>query len=187
MISTVWSKSFPSLTTIPVTLGSSWRLTERRQWDAIGVASEPVVALAFLFTSECYEWIRSERTGEPSVEVNLSLDSYEKGGMDTAISFIVNNSQRRGRSILPSSSYKPLLPEKVDLVTGKIMKLGTIEGQPYFEIGVLLIARRDVKVRRKGIWYLKEELARDLLPPWKQILQYSRTGNEFLVEGSIRP
>lgn len=185
MITTVWDTSFSNLTTIPVTLESSWQLTERRQWDAIGIASEPMVALAFLFTSECYEWIRSERTVVPSVKVSLSLVSYEKGGMDTAISFMVNNSQRRGRSILPSSLYKPLLPERVNLVTGKIVKLGTIEGKPNFEIGILLIARRDVKVRRKGIWYLKEEFAKDLRPPWKQILHYSRTGKELLVEGSI--
>ncbi len=187
MITTIWDTSFASLTTIPVTLESSWRLTEGRQWNAIGVASEPVVALAFLFTSECYEWVRSERTDEPSVEVRLSLHSYEKGGIDTLVTFIVNDGQRRGRSILPSSLYKPLLPERIDLVTGKIMKLGTIEGQPCFEIGVLLIARRDVKVRRKGIWHLRENLAKDLLPPWTQILRYSRAGNESLVEGSIRP
>jgi hypothetical protein len=54
--------------------------------------------------------------------------------------------------------------------------LATVEGDPRIELGVLLLALRDVKFGRNHLWHLRPERAQGLPEPFATILVRGRSG-----------
>jgi hypothetical protein len=173
--------NFPCLAPVAVTLEGGWAPPPRRDWQGVAAASEPLVAVAFMSCGAVVEWYKSERGSAETLEVRFVLFPYEADGRDVQVNFSVGRGGGRWRSVLASSKVVPVLPDQRELQAGVVERFAEVTGEPRIELSLLLIARRDVRSARNGLWRVRKVLA-DLIPePFRRMLSYGRTGR--LAEG----
>lgn len=164
-----------------MTVHGNWEGPRGRDWHGIAKATEPLVALVLLATGTEVEWIKSDLGEHGKLEVRLALFPYDTEGFDVQINFSVGQAQRRNRSLIPSSAYKPIVKQGDDFETGRIVRLSTINGKPMIDVGVLFLARSDVTVVRRRIWRIKTNLVELVNPPFKK-MSFGRTGIEKFAQ-----
>jgi hypothetical protein len=167
---------FHSLTSLPVTLEGGWLPPPWREWRGVAAAGEPLVAVAFLDSGAVVEWCKSERRSAENLAVRFLLLPYDADGRDVQVNFSVGDGGCRGRSLLVSSDWVPEIPDRRELRAGVLERLVEVTAEPRVELALLLIARRDVRSARNGLWRVRNQLA-DLIPePFRRLLTYGRTG-----------
>jgi hypothetical protein len=172
---------FPCLASVAVTVEGRWSLLPRRDWRGVAVADEPLVAVAFLSCGGSVHWYKSERRGGDRVEVRCLLLPFAAGEADTQVNFSVGQGGGRCWSMLASPEGVPVIPDRRELRSGVIERFAEVAGEPRVGLSLLLIARRDVRSARNGLWRVRRGLA-DLIPePFRRTLTYGRAG--MLGEG----
>ncbi len=113
-------------------------------------------------------WFKSSHRAV-TVPLDITLhppDAVEGGYVVLDFGGRVDNAlSRGGRSI-------SVLPRQA--ITGRPLLLATVEGDPRIELGILLLAFRDVKFGR--IWRIRPELAQGVPEPFATILVRCRSG-----------
>ena len=66
--------------------------------------------------------------------------------------------------------------EAADSRTGDVIRLVRVEGSDPLEVGVLFLARADVRGARKGAWHIRTAALDGLPEVWAHILAGRRTG-----------
>jgi hypothetical protein len=173
---TLAGAQFDGLTSLAATCHGGWSLGRTRDWCGMATCGEPLVGMAFLHAGGITEWCKSERGDEHGLKLRLALFPYDVGLEDVQVNFSVARGGCRWRCTVQSSQYIPAIPERREVRTGVIEVFATIEGDPAIEVCVLLIARRDVKSARNGLWRLRRNLASSVPEPYGRILTYGRTG-----------
>jgi hypothetical protein len=159
---------FRSLTELPVTIDGD-SVTARR-WTGAARGVEDLVALGLMAHDGVLRWFKSShRAATVPLDVTLHPPDAVEGGyavLDVGGS-VDNALSRGGRSIsaLPCQA-----------ITGRPLFLATVEGDPRMELGVLLLAFRDVKFGRNHLWHLRPERAQRLPEPFATILVRGRSG-----------
>jgi hypothetical protein len=157
-----------SLTEMPVTIRCD-SATPRR-WTGAARAVEDLVALGLIAHGGWLRWFKSSlRAATLPLTVILHPPEAVEGGyvvLDVG-GRVDNMLSRDGRSL-------SVLPRQT--ITGRPLLLATVEGDPRIELGVLLLALRDVKFGRNHLWHLRPEWALGLTEPFATILVGGRSG-----------
>jgi hypothetical protein len=166
---------FEGLTSIDVVVEGKWSPPSSRDWKGTIVADEPIVAVSFVISPDICLWVKSERDQQPP-NIRCVLFPYDRNGLDVQVNFGVGKSNRIWRTLVPSASYRPTIPEQIVLRTARIHHFATIAGNPSIELCVLFIAKANVTSSRSTLWRVRKQLAQDIPEPWRQCLTHSRTG-----------
>jgi hypothetical protein len=167
---------FSCLTPFAVALEGCWSSLPQRDWRGVAVASEPLLAIAFLQCGGVAEWCKSERRSAEKLDVRLALFPYDAAHLDVQVNFSVGHDGGRRRSILLSHEYMPEIPERREMRTGIIERFTEVASSPRVGLSLLLIARRDVRSARNGLWRVRSELADSIPEPFRRIVTYGRRG-----------
>ncbi len=139
-------------------------------------ADESIVGLAIQESYGKWSWCKSSaRTGSVH-EVSLLLGDHDPTGVDVQVTFTCGHGQVVSRFGVASRAYKPLMPETLELQTGRLTPVVVVAGAPDVRLMLLLLARRDVKVGRNHLWHLRRELTDGVDEPFRNVLSYGRTG-----------
>ncbi len=118
-------------------------------------------ALGLIAHDGALRWFKSSHLAA-TVPLGVTLhppDAVEGGYAVLDVGGSVDNAlSRGGRSIsgLPCQA-----------ITGRPLLLATVEGDSRIELGVLLLAFRDVKFGRNHLWHLRPERAQRLPEPFR--------------------
>jgi hypothetical protein len=164
-------------TPLLISVEGHWSPGLIRDWHGLASAPEPFVALIFLCAPSGCKWAKSQR-GEATREKRLALFPYDELGKDVQVNFSVERGYLLARSELPSSDYRPVISGKQTFQSGVITKFTQIVGDPYLDLLILFLARRDVHSARNGLWHLRRELADSISSDSiRQMMTYGRTGH----------
>ena len=167
---------FVGLTSIDVTVEGKWsEKPSSRDWKGIVIADEPIVAISFIKSSGICQWVKSERDKQPP-DIRCVLFPYDDNGLDIQVNFGVGKSNRICRTLVPTASYRPSIPDKKVFKTACIHHFATIDGNPFIELFILFIAKADITSSRNTLWRIRESLVQSIPEPWGQWLTHSRTG-----------
>jgi hypothetical protein len=133
--------------------------------------------VAFLSCGTVVEWYKSERGSATNLEVRFVLFPYEADGRAVQANFSVGRGGGRWRSVLASPEAVPVVPDRRELRAGIIERFAEVIGEPHVELSLLLIARRDVRAARNGLWRVRTVLANLIPEPFRHMLTYGRTGS----------
>jgi hypothetical protein len=179
----------------PVTLSGEWAQPSRRtyksepqlgtgagpfadvidlRWRGTMMATGPVSGLAFLLTPENLYWAKAPDIS-PLLSVDISLHAYADYMTDRA-TFTANI----------AGAYLPGVPVSVgpdlaqactvgpsDIWTGRLTRLAQVNSAAVF---VLILQRRLLKVGRKRLWHVRDDIASFLTPDIRDLLTRRRTG-----------
>lgn len=151
-----------------------------RQWVGNFDAAEPIVALVIIASGNDVSWTRSTQYGSNSLETRILFSPYGTDGRDVGVSFGISDATAYGRTILQSALIHPA-PEVGEYVTGHVVDIARIQGNPICELKALFMLCSDVKSVRKGVWHARVEHVLSVDEPWKKILTYGRTGKVSLA------
>jgi len=157
-----------NLTELPVTIGCD--LATPRRWTGAARGVEDLVALGLIAHGGALRWFKSShRAATVTLDITLHpTDAVEGGYAVLEVGGSVDNAlSRGGRSI----SVRPC-----EVITGRPLLLATLEGDPRIELGILLLAFRDVKFGRNHLWRIRPELAQGVPEPFARILVRGRGG-----------
>lgn len=119
--------------------------------------------------------VRTEKDPSTTRSVDLALFPYDVAGIDVQANFTIGGGQVVDRSSVASASYRPDFPSPRIIQGGTITHLTRIEGIPGCDLLVLLLARRDVRSARNGLWHLRDHLLPSVTDPsLRRILTYGR-------------
>jgi hypothetical protein len=160
----------PGATNLPVEIETG---TDGRTLHVLLIGEDEIVGVLLFRRVGELQWSRSRRSGPDGLELGVQIgpdDHSERTWISANL----------GGGLLwedaPSDATLEL-PEPADLVTGRPSWLARVEdGSGALEIGVLPLARRDVRFGRKRIWRLKSGLWPRLSAAQRRILVDSRTG-----------
>jgi hypothetical protein len=144
-----------------------------RRWTATVTSSEEVVALGLLTTRRSTSWFKSAHRGVTSIPVEISLqppDALEGGHV------VLNIGGYVATTFSPAA--RTITLEAEDASTSRPTLLATIDsgGPGPVELGMLLLARRDVQFKRNHLWRVRPERAPGLPEPFRTILVRGRSG-----------
>ena len=168
--------TFHKVTRLLISVGGQWSPGLNRDWQGWAIAPEPFVAVVFLCDPRVCKWIKSHR-GEATREVRLALLPYDEPGKNVQVNFSVGRGYALGRSEVPSATYRPVISVQQTFQSGVIQKVTQIVGDPYVDLLVLFLARRDVHSARNGLWHLRPEIAESISSDSiRHMMTYGRTG-----------
>ncbi len=146
-----------------------------RLWKGAVQASEPIVALVLMKTEEHVSWTRSTHRTEEILDINILYSPFAVGNPGVSVTFGIADAITRTATVLsPSSWYPTPIIEKY--ITGKLIDIGTIHGDPDCDLKAFFLTRTDVKSVRNGVWHVRENNLTGVHEPWKTMLSYGRTG-----------
>ncbi len=166
----------PSVTALPVRIEGGWRVEYRRwTWKGLVIADEPTALLLLIQDREHIAWSKSLPHVAPELEfwfaplgarteVQLQY-SVEPGGYIRGFGTVISEPE-----------YRPVIPNVREAMSGRYTRLAKLKGQPSLEVGFVVYAKRDLKVRRSHVWGLKEELLVSAPPAALAILHHGRSG-----------
>ena len=163
-----------SLARLPVVIEGSWDQSFPN-WKGSARASEPLVSIVFLTVSGETEWCKSERGRPEALELSIALFPFEDPCI-VQVNAIAGGGGRRFTTRLPSPGYRPVLPPQMQITTGLVYGLTSVEGEPLVSVSILLLAAHDVAVGRQGLWRVRKGLADGVDGPLQAILARGRTG-----------
>jgi hypothetical protein len=160
----------PGATIVPVELEAG---TDGRTLHVLLFGEHEIVGVLLFRRVGELQWSRSRRAGPEGLALGIQFGpagDHERTWIGADL----------GGGLLwedVPSDFSLSLPEGEDLVTGRPTWLARVEdGSGALEIGVLPLARRDVRFGRKRIWRLKSGLWPRLSAAQRRILVDSRTG-----------
>jgi hypothetical protein len=169
--------TFHGITPLPISVEGQWPPGLNRHWQGWAIAPEPFVALVFLCAPGACKWIKSQR-GETTREVRLTLCPYDEVEKDVQVNFSVGGGYALGRSQVPSAEYRPEISGQQMFQSGVIQKFTQVVGDPYVDLLILFLARRDVHSARNGLWHLRPEIAESISSDSiRHMMTYGRTGH----------
>ena len=73
---------------------------------------------------------------------------------------------------------RPAISEQQTFQCGVIQKFTQVVGEPYLDLLILFLARRDVQSARNGLWHMRPELAESISSDSiRHMMTYGRTGH----------
>jgi hypothetical protein len=164
------------LTALPILIRGSWRTRPERRWFGQVVAEEYLVALGVAVVNGELHWFKSDRRFKmpPSL---LSLTPSGPGSSQVGVGCGVAGAGCYYETTLRSPEYVPSLPDHLDLHTGCLHRLGTVEGTPAIEFFVLYLSRGDIRSMRKGLWRIRHSLRPVVPEPYRTWLAPGRHGS----------
>jgi hypothetical protein len=94
------------------------------------------------------------------------------------VNYWVGGGYALGRSALSSADYRPAISEQQTFQCGVIQKFTQVLGEPYLDLLILFLARRDVQSARNGLWHLRPDLAQSISnDSIRQMMTNGRTGH----------
>jgi hypothetical protein len=174
---TIEGITLQEITPLLISVQGQWSPGVNRDWRGLAHASEPFVALAFLCAPRVCKWVKSQR-GESPRGISLALFPYDEAGKDVQVNYWVAGGYALGRSALPSTDYRPTISEQQTFQCGVIQKFTQVVGEPYLDLLILFLARRDVQSARNGLWRMRPELAESISSDSiRHMMTYGRTGH----------
>lgn len=169
---------FSGFARVPVTITGGWREGSGRKWEGVAAADEPLVAVSFITSGTQTRWCRSEKHDHPpdGIRPYFWMMNYDKEGRNVRIQFGAGGTVAIA-SRVSSATYRPRLDDQRVVYTGETFGMTYIEGDPRAEFHLLFLARGDMRGGRKGLWQVRRSQAEPLPEPWRQILNYGRTGS----------
>jgi hypothetical protein len=172
----IWTTQFLGLTSLPVRW--SERQVPHRVWSCSAAANEPITALLVGTADGRIEWVKSSQRTDQELVFSLHvtpLDPRYQGvhfQVDAGHAFLQSFYCRT-----PSGSAQPITELPQSSATGRFVRLARLEGTPTVEVGLLLLARKDVKFGRNALWHLRQPLQTKVGGTVGRILSYGRTGS----------
>ena len=162
---------------LPVTLTGAWYPEPQRwRWEGLAQARESLVGIVLCQQSGVLRWARSDhRASEAGLPVVLSLTHH--GSRIWTYAGVGRPSGRglvQAQPVGASLHRPPILSDTA--LSGEIVPLAELSGDAGLRISFLFLTRRNVRSRRLGLWGVRPPLLCDLSEPWRNVLQYGRTG-----------
>jgi hypothetical protein len=148
------------------------------RWQGALTAREPVGGMAFLLTGEELHWVKTPAIS-PVLPVDISLSAYAD--------------YRTGQATFTAhldGAYLPGLPvpigpnlpdacaiERTAVETGRVTRLARASDKAFF---VLLLPGGTLKMGRKRLWHLRDDVAGALAPDVRELLTHRRSGSVLL-------
>jgi len=167
--------TIPGAKRLPVVLAGAWKSPARLSWEGGATCSEPMVAVAFLRCGHHVDWGLSCRSDSPTIETGI-LFACREADRFVQVNFSINGGGLRWTSLLPSSTYRPIIPANSRLETGTVGIIARVEGEPIIDLLGLFIAKTDTIGGRNRIWHLRPQYHDRLPPVLKRPLTYGRSG-----------
>ncbi len=167
--------SVPDALRIPVVIQGTWLPGPARRWEGSACSHLPIVALTFLRSEGAVQWCRNSQRSN-TIEVSLALFAYDESGTDVQVNAGIGGGYRIWRSVLPSTSYRPMLKDNWPTETGHVTVLSTVAGNPRVDFLGLFLAASDVRFERNRIWHAKESLRTGAPELLQNCLSHGRTG-----------
>jgi hypothetical protein len=165
------------ITPLLITVEGQWSPGPTRDWHGLASAPEPFVALIFLCAPSGCKWAKSQR-GEATREVRLALFPYDELGKDVQVDLSVGRGYLLARSELPSPAYRPVISGQKTFQCGVINRFMQAVGDPYLDLLILFLAKRDVHSARTGLWHLRPAIADSISSDSiRHMMTYGRTGH----------
>jgi len=146
-----------------------------RSWRGRVEASAPIVALVINVTGPHASWTRTSHRGTESLEATILFSPYDGENRRITVSFGILDAIAVGQTFVDSGLTQPA-PQLREFVTGELVDIAHISGDPICELKALFLARSDVASVRNGVWHAKADVAATMPEPWHTILTYGRTG-----------
>jgi len=150
-----------------------------RLWLGSLEASEPIVALTILKIGHNLVWTRSSHRTGNSLNIEILFSPISQEGCSIQVACCIADACTYGGTIVDTALTHPA-PDIRDHVTGELIDIGLIHGDPLCELKALLIVRSDVRSVRNGIWHARVSHIESLNCPWKTMLSYGRTGEYYM-------
>ena len=159
-----WSHHLAGVTALPVQLAGNWSVTSTRRlqggeaitrrWHGLAKADQALVALSVLVNGNFVQWGKSEvRPQTDACEVELALFPHDNIGLDVQVNVVVGDGgYRRDTTRVASVTYLPDIPDLQEIACGQLFRLATINGDPVIEVGLMFLARAEVRKGRTGNW-----------------------------------
>ncbi len=169
-------QKFSFLKPLKIKITGSWEKGLRRDWKGCAISSEPIVAVVMIKVGDVIEWCKSERGNANGQPIRLLLSPYDNDNLDVQVNYSVGGGHAISRCQTPTNAYLPENTNKLEISTGIIEKIFTVEGSKTIELYTLFISALDVKVGRNGLWSVRKEYQDKLPEPFNKILTHGRNG-----------
>jgi hypothetical protein len=162
---TLWGESLHDVPQLPVDLSGEWvvektprlagGLATTRRWKGLARASQPLVALAVVASPTVVRWGKSEAATDPDgCPITLALFPYDNLGLDVQVNLTAAGEGAENRTSVNSVDYLPQI-DRIQRVSGELLRLVNIDGQPEIQAGLLFLPRGAVRKGRTGNWRLR--------------------------------
>lgn len=163
---TLWGERVHDVPQMPVDLSGSWVVEKTprlaggfattRRWKGLARASQPLVVLAVVASPILVQLGKSEAQTDPGgCPITLALFPHDNLGLDVQVNLTAGGGGAENRTSVNSVDYLPPI-DRIQLASGELMRLVTIDGRPEIEAGLLFLPRGAVRKGRTGNWRLKE-------------------------------
>lgn len=163
---TLWGVSLHDVPQLPVDLSGEWVIEKTprlaggfattRRWKGMARASQALVALAVVASPILVQWGKSEAATDPDgCPITLALFPHDNLGLDVQVNMTAGGGGAENRTSVNSVDYLPPI-DRIQLVSGQLLKLVTIDGRPQIEAGLLFLPRGAVRKGRTGNWRLRQ-------------------------------
>ena len=181
--------SLPSLTSAPVTITGSWRLSKPpsghrkkpyyrnwpREWHGLAQADHAVAAMAMVATERFVHWTKTAEIA-PTLHIRFQWPAFYRDPTFKAASLTIGGTHCIARCRVKLFHRRPAIRRKVLIHTGEFFHILTVRGQPQLDFYLLFLDGCQVKMGRGRRWRLRHQ-GHPLLPmPIKEALTQGRTG-----------
>lgn len=174
-MSSLWGTEIQGAVRVPVSCSGEWVPTPERRWKGTLTSTTEIVALTALRRGKTLDWAKSG-SSSCSTPLSMGIGLYDLLGVDVQVWLSVGNGGARSRTTVPSATYAPDILDSQVIQTGRLVAFTRITGSPQIDLGLLLLARIDVKFRRNRIWHIRKELASGVDDTLARILSDGRSG-----------
>jgi hypothetical protein len=174
-MSLLWGTEVPGAARVPVTSAGGWVPLPERRWKGTLTSNAEIVALTILRCGKTLDWAKSSSSSS-STSIRMGIGQYDLVGLDVQAWLSVGSGGTGIRTTVPSATYVPDILDNQVIETGRLVAFTRVAGSPPIDLGLLLLARIDVKFRRNRLWHIRKELASELDDTLARILTYGRSG-----------
>lgn len=148
------------------------------RWQGVLTAREPIGGIAFLLTGDELHWVKTPAIS-PALPVDISLSAYAdyRTGQATFTAHL-DGAYLPGVPVPIGANLADACAIELSAVeTGRVSRLARASGTAFF---VLLIPGSALKMGRKRLWHLRDNVAGALAPNVRELLTHRRSGSVLL-------
>jgi hypothetical protein len=177
-----WGEVPGTLRRVPVRVRLTRTGSKPAIWLGRAEADAELVAVGFARYRSHLHWCKTTRRGSwsddlPGLHTGLWISELKHATLPGPVTVQL---QLPGVAPAWSAMAEPGTPveihEAADFRTGDAIRLVRIEGSDPLEVGVLFLARADVRGARKGAWHIRKAALDGIPETWAHILTGPRTG-----------
>lgn len=169
------------LQVMPVDVAGEWDTADKRIWRGRAHADKPLVAVMMCVTDSIV-WAKTEHPQmDGSQRVQLLLSNLDRHGCEVQVNCGVGGNHARARTRVESAAYRPNLPTRLQVRTGNVEKLCTVEGDQSVEFWVIFLCSDDVEFSESNQWTVVSRLETEIVEPYRAVLAGGRFG-EFALQ-----